>query len=320
MTGGNAVSGRTTIQNAREFGKVALVYGGTSAEREVSLRSGNAVLAALRAQQVNVDAIDAGPDVLERLRQGGYDRVFIALHGKGGEDGTLQGALDLMGLPYTGSGVLGSSIGMDKLRTKLLWLGAGIPTPRFALLDAGFRTEDVVAQLGLPMIVKPSAQGSSIGMSKVERAEQLQPAFELAHRYDPVVFAESWIAGKEYTASLLWDQALPMIRLETPRQFYDYEAKYSSNDTRYICPCGLAANEESRIAAVALKAFQVLGCSGWGRVDIMCDAKGAPWLLEVNTVPGMTDHSLVPMAARAAGLSFEQLVWRILETSFERRG
>lgn len=319
MTGSSAVSGRVAIQQAHEFGKVALLYGGTSAEREVSLRSGNAVLEALRAQHVNVEPIDVGADVLDRLRQGKFDRVFIALHGKGGEDGTLQGALQMMGLPYTGSGVLGSSIGMDKLRTKLLWLGAGIPTPRFAVLDAGFRTDEVVAQLGLPMIVKPSGEGSSIGMSKVERAEQLLPAWELARQHDALVFAESWITGKEYTAAILWDDVLPMIRLETPRQFYDYQAKYKSNDTQYICPCGLDVAEEKRIAAVALKAFQSLNCSGWGRIDIMCDAQAQPWLLEVNTVPGMTDHSLVPMAARASGLSFEQLVWRVLETSFVRR-
>ena len=320
MTGSRAVSGRVTIQQAREFGQVALVYGGTSAEREVSLRSGKAVLEALRAQHVNVEPIDVGADVLDRLRQGHFDRVFIALHGKGGEDGTLQGALQMMGLPYTGSGVLGSSIGMDKMRTKLLWLGAGIPTPRFVVLDAGFRIDEVVAQLGLPLIVKPSSEGSSIGMSKVERAEQLLPAWELASQHDALVFAESWITGKEYTATILWDDVLPMIRLETPRQFYDYEAKYKSNDTQYICPCGLDAAEEKRIAAIALKAFRSLNCSGWGRIDIMCDAKSQPWLLEVNTVPGMTDHSLVPMAAGAAGLSFEQLVWRVLETSFVRRG
>jgi len=305
----------TRISDPRQFGKVAVLFGGLSAEREVSLKSGNAVLQALQRQKVDATGLDVGNDVLDKLQRGKFDRAFIVLHGKGGEDGTLQGALETIGMPYTGSGVLGSALGMDKLRTKQLWLGADVATPSFRILQEGFNVEQVIDALGLPIIVKPSGQGSSIGMSKVERADQLQAAFEAARRYDPVVFAESWIVGKEYTVAILWDQPLPLIRLETPRSFYDYEAKYLSNDTRYICPCGLSEQDEKRIQQLALRAFKGIGCSGWGRVDVMCDRAGKPSLLEVNTVPGMTDHSLVPMAAKAAGLSFEQLCWRILETS-----
>lgn len=307
------------VSDAKAFGKVAVLMGGLSSEREVSLKSGNAVLAALLARGVAAYAIDAGADVIGQLRQAGCDRVFIALHGRGGEDGRLQGALETLGIPYTGTGVLGSALGMDKVRTKQLWMGIGIPTPPFVLLDPGFDANAVAKSVGLPLIVKPVTQGSSIGMTKVTDAQQLPAAFELARRYDPLVMAERWITGKEYTATVLLGRPLPLIRLETPRGFYDYEAKYISNDTRYICPCGLTDADEQRIQQLATKAFSALGCSGWGRVDVMCDAAGDAWLLEVNTVPGMTDHSLVPMAARAVGVSFEELCWHILETSMEAR-
>lgn len=307
------------VTHAQAFGKVAVLMGGHSAEREVSLKSGNAVLAALKAGGVEAYGLDVGNDVVAQLRQASCDRVFIALHGRGGEDGRLQGALETLGIPYTGTGVLGSALGMDKLRTKKLWLGAGIPTPPFVVLESGFDPSVVVQHVGLPLIIKPVTQGSSIGMTKVAEAKDIPAAFELARRYDPVVMAERWVTGKEYTATILLGQALPLIRLETPRGFYDYEAKYLANDTRYICPCGLPGQDEERIQRLALKAFTEVGCSGWGRVDVMCDAAGAPWFLEVNTVPGMTDHSLVPMAARAVGLTFEELCWRILETSLEAR-
>jgi D-alanine-D-alanine ligase len=305
------------VKAAHEFGKVAVLFGGHSAERAVSLKSGTAVLGALKARGVTVHGIDAGPDVVVRLTEGGYHRVFIALHGKGGEDGALQGALETLGIPYTGSGVLGSALGMDKLRAKELWRGAGLPTPPFTVLDEGFDAARVVAEVGLPLIVKPICQGSSIGMTRVEREADLLAAYHAARRFDARVMAERWISGAEYTAAILLGQSLPLIKLETPRSFYDYEAKYSANDTRYLCPCGLDSAQEKSIQRVALRAFESLGCSGWGRVDIMCDSDGRPWLLEVNTVPGMTDHSLVPMAAHAIGLSFEELCWRILETSME---
>lgn len=304
--------------DARQFGKVAVLMGGVAAEREVSLRSGAAVLQALLRRGVDAHGIDVrGPQALRELEQGGFDRVFIALHGRGGEDGVMQGALETLGLPYTGSGVLGSALGMDKLRTKQLWLGAGLPTAEFALLDAGTDFEAVVARLGLPLMVKPAREGSSIGMTKVTRAEQLPEAWKQAARYDQEVLAERWIHGAEYTAAVLRGEPLPLIRLETPRDFYDYEAKYHADNTRYICPCGLDAARERELQALALRAFEAVGASGWGRVDLMIEQDGRPWLLEVNTVPGMTDHSLVPMAARAAGIDFDELVWRILETSLQ---
>lgn len=313
----NLPAQRTT--DAKVFGKVAVLMGGLSSEREVSLKSGSAVLAALLAKGVEACAIDAGADIVGQLQKAGCDRVFIALHGRGGEDGSLQGALETLGTPYTGTGVLGSALGMDKVRTKQLWMGVGIPTPPFVMLEHGFNPAEVVEKVGLPLITKPVTQGSSIGMTKVTDVQQLPAAFELARRYDPVVMAERWITGKEYTATVLLGCPLPLIRLETPRGFYDYDAKYISNDTRYICPCELPEAEEQRIQTLATRAFSALGASGWGRVDVMCDAQGNPWLLEVNTVPGMTDHSLVPMAARAVGISFEELCWRILETSLEAR-
>lgn len=304
------------ITSAKEFGKVAVLYGGTAAEREVSLKSGAAVLAALQAQGVDAHGIDFNGD-LAPLQSGSFDRVFIALHGRGGEDGQLQGALQTLGIPYTGSGVLGSALGMDKLRCKQLWHGAGLPTPKFLRVSENSDFNAVTAQLGLPLMVKPAHEGSSIGMSKVTDPAQLAHAVRQALHSDDVVLVEQWITGREYTVAILDGMALPAIRLETPHDFYDYEAKYKANTTRYHCPCGLDGAAEARLQKLALDAFNYAGTSGWGRVDVMEDKQGNFWLLEVNTVPGMTDHSLVPMAAKAAGIAFEALVWRILETSFE---
>ena len=301
------------MTSASDFGKVAVLMGGLSAEREVSLNSGARVHQALQTQGVDAHTLDAGHDVLNVLETGNFDRAFIALHGRGGEDGTLQGALEMLGIPYTGSGVLGSALAMDKLRCKYAWLGAGLPTPEFVVLDARSDLNAAANTLGLPLIVKPANEGSSIGITKVTAADQLADAWNVASRYDHSVIAERCIAGPEYTASLLDGVALPLIRLETPHAIYDYDAKYHASTTRYFCPCGLPAEQEQTFRQLALRAFEVLGCSGWGRVDFMCDAAGQPWLIEANTVPGMTDHSLVPMAARAAGISFEALVWRILE-------
>jgi D-alanine-D-alanine ligase len=297
------------------FGKVAVLLGGKSAEREVSLKSGTLVLNALRARGVDAHAFDPAERGIVDLIEGGFERAFIALHGRFGEDGTLQGALEWLGLPYTGSGVLGSALAMDKLRTKLLWQASGMPTPPYELLAPDADFESVSARLGLPLMVKPVNEGSSIGMTKVRAAGHLEEAFALAVNYDRAVIAEKFIEGTELTAGILGGQALPLIRLETPREFYDYEAKYVADDTRYLVPCGLPPEREREIQALCLKAFRVLGCSGWGRVDLMLDRDGRPWLLEVNTAPGMTDHSLVPMAARAAGLSYEDLCLRILEAS-----
>ena len=297
------------------FGKVAVLLGGRSAEREISLRSGNMVLGALKKQGVDAHAFDPKDQGLEQLIAQRFDRVFIALHGRFGEDGTLQGALEYLGLPYTGSGVMASALAMDKWRTKLLWQSAGVPTPPYELLTPESDFAGVVDRLGLPLMVKPAREGSSIGMSKVTSAEKVGAACELAAEYDEVVIAERFIEGVEVTAAILKGEALPLIRLETPRVFYDYQAKYFADDTRYICPSGLPEAQERSIQQHALRAFDLIGCSGWGRVDVMLDRAGAPYLLEVNTIPGMTDHSLVPMAARARGIDFEELCVRILETA-----
>lgn len=298
-----------------QFGKVAVLMGGRSAEREISLKSGSMVLDALRKRAVDAHAFDPRDQGLEQLIAQKFDRVFIALHGRFGEDGTVQGALEYLGIPYTGSGVMASALAMDKWRTKLLWQAAGIATPPYELLTRDTDFAGVAARLGLPLMVKPAREGSSIGMSKVTSIERIAPAFDLAAQYDSVIIAERFIEGVELTAGILGDQALPLIRLETPRVFYDYQAKYFADDTRYICPCGLPAAEERKLQQQVLAAFRVLGCSGWGRVDLMLDRSGSPYLLEVNTIPGMTDHSLVPMAARAQGVSFEELVVRILESA-----
>jgi D-alanine-D-alanine ligase len=293
--------------------RVAVLLGGKSAEREVSLNSGALVLAALRARGMDAHAFDPAEKGLEALIAGRYERAFIALHGRFGEDGTLQGALEWLGLRYTGSGVLGSALAMDKLRAKRLWMADGLPTPPFEILDAKSDLRATAKRLGLPLMVKPVNEGSSIGMSKVRAAGGLEEAYALAVNYDRAVIAEKFVEGTELTAGILGDEALPLIKLETPRDFYDYQAKYVADDTRYLIPCGLPAAKEREIQQLCLRAFRALACSGWGRVDLMLDSAGEPWLLEVNTVPGMTDHSLVPMAARAAGLSYEDLCIRILE-------
>jgi len=299
----------------RDFGKVGVLLGGKSAEREVSLKSGALVLAALRSRGVDAHPFDPVERGLEALMDERYDRVFIALHGRFGEDGTLQGVLEWLGIPYTGSGVLASALAMDKPRAKLLWQASGLPTPPYEILPAAADLGAVAQRLGLPLMVKPVCEGSSLGMSKVREAGALEEAYALAVNYDRVVMAEQFIEGPELTVGILGDAALPIIKLETPRDFYDYEAKYLADDTRYILPCGLPPARERELQALSREAFSVLGCRGWGRVDLMLDAAGAPYLLEVNTAPGMTDHSLVPMAARAVGLSYEDLCLRILEAA-----
>lgn len=313
------LSGRRRIGSAAAFGRVAVLTGGSSSERAVSLLSGAAVLAALQRRGVAAEGFDPAEQPLTELLARGVERVWIALHGPGGEDGTVQGALECLGLPYTGSGVLGSALGMDKLRTKRLAQAIGVPTADFMVLAEEQDLPLALERLGLPLIVKPATQGSSVGMARVENAAQLALAWREALRFDPLVFAEPWITGGEYTVAILQGEALPSIRIETPRAFYDYEAKYLRDDTRYHCPSGLSSQAELHLANLALAAFDACGAEGWGRADFMMDRTGRPLLLEINTVPGMTDHSLVPMAARAAGIDFDELVWRVLETSFARR-
>ena len=295
------------------FGKVAVLLGGKSAEREVSLKSGSMVLAALRRRGVDAHAFDPAECGLDALIEERFERAFIVLHGRFGEDGTIQGILDWLGIPYTGSGVLGSALAMDKVRAKLLWQASGLPTPPYEVLEAGGDFGAVAARLGLPLMVKPVSEGSSIGMSKVRAAAALDQAYALAVNYDRSVIAEKFIEGAELTAGIVGEEPLPLIRLETPRDFYDYEAKYVAGDTRYLIPCGLQPAKERELQELCVQAFRALGCRGWGRVDLMLDRVEEPFLLEVNTAPGMTDHSLVPMAARAAGLGYEDLCVRILE-------
>jgi len=299
------------------FGRVAVVHGGWSAEREVSLRSGAQVLAGLQRAGVDAVGIDAGRDILQVLAAGGYDRVFLILHGRGGEDGQIQGGLEVLGLPYTGSGVLGSALAMDKLRTKRFWAGSGLPTPHWRTLDSADAAEAAADSLGLPLMVKPTLEGSSIGMTKVSGRDQVVAAWERASDFGEVM-AERFIDGPEITVSLLGDRALPAIRLETPRDFYDYEAKYESETTQYHLPSGLPDTQEQRCRELSLASFRALGGRGWGRVDLMLDSVGEPWLIEANTAPGMTDHSLVPMAAGHAGIGFDELVVRILEQTLEQ--
>ena len=299
--------------DVKKFGKVVVLFGGRSAEREVSLKSGSRVLEALKSRDVDAHKFDPQDQGLPELIAGGFDRAFIVLHGRFGEDGTIQGVLEWLGIPYTGSGVLASAIAMDKLRTKLLWEASGIPTPRWVRLEAATDFAAAARTLGLPIMVKPVCEGSSIGMSKVTRAEDLARAYEHAVQYDKVIIGEQFIEGTELTAAVLGSTPLPLIRLETPRTFYDYEAKYLVDSTRYILPSGLPEAQENDLQQLVLKAFAAPGCRGCGRVDLMLDRAGNPFFLEVNTIPGMTDHSLVPMAARAAGYSFEDLVLAILE-------
>jgi len=306
------------VSDPREFGRVAVLLGGDSSEREISLLTGNAVLEALKSRGVDAHPFDTRSLPLSDLIAARFERVWIALHGPGGEDGTLQGALEYLGVPYTGSGVMGSAIGMDKLRTKRLALAAGVPTADFVVLREEADFELALERLKLPLIVKPATQGSSVGMTKVEREADLAAAFAAARQLESLVFAEPWIPGKEYTVGILQGEALPSIRIETPKTFYDYEAKYFRDDTRYFCPSGLGASVEAHLRSLALAAFEAVGASGWGRADFMMDAAGRPLLLEINTIPGMTSHSLVPMAARALGIDFPELAWRVLETSLTR--
>lgn len=310
----------SAIESAKKFGKVAVMLGGTSAERPVSLNSGAAVLAALSRQGVDAHAFDPATRNLGDLISAAFDRVFIALHGRYGEDGCMQGALELLDIPYTGSGVMASAVGMDKWRTKLLWRAAGLPTADWDILSASSDFVAAEKKLGLPIFVKPAHEGSSIGMSKVQRAEDLPHAFATAARFGDAVFCEEWMSGAEYTAAILHGRVLPLIRIEAKAVFYDYQAKYFSDETRYVCPCGLAPEAEARFAGVAARAFATVAATGWGRVDLMVGVDGAPRVLEINTIPGMTSHSLVPMAAAAAGIGFDELVWRILETSFAPEG
>jgi D-alanine-D-alanine ligase len=294
-----------------DFGKVAVLFGGTSAEREVSLNSGSRVLAALQGQGIDAHAFDPASQPLDALK--GYDRAFIALHGRHGEDGTIQGALEVMHIPYTGSGVLASALAMDKFRTKLMWQAAGLAIPEYALLTADSDFADIEEELGLPLFVKPAREGSSIGVTKVKERGALKAAYEEAAKHDPLVIAEKGVLGGEYTVGIIGDQAMPIIKIEPATEWYDYEAKYNRDDTRYLCPCGLPEAKEMEIRKGALEAFRILGGRGWGRVDFLMDEEGKHYFLEVNTAPGMTDHSLVPMAARVNGMDYPTLVRRVLE-------
>lgn len=296
-----------------QHGKVAVLYGGRSAEREISLKSGAAVLAALLKSGIDAQPFDPAEQDLHKLLEGGFQRAFIALHGRFGEDGTMQGALELMNIPYTGSGVLASALAMDKWRSKLVWQAAGLPIPAYEMLNAASDLTTVVKRLGLPLFIKPANEGSSVGISKVKKISEMQAAYAEAAKHDKLVIAEAFISGGEYTVAILGEQALPVIKIEPANEFYDYEAKYLRNDTRYLCPAGLSQEKEAEMQRLALQGFALIGGTGWGRVDFLMDEAGQPYLLEVNTVPGMTDHSLVPMAARQAGMSFEQLVLTILE-------
>ena len=306
--------------DVKAFGRVAVLYGGKSAEREVSLKSGAAVIDALTTAGVDVVAIDVGDDLLDRLQSEKIDRAFIILHGRGGEDGSMQGLLECLGIPYTGSGILASALAMDKLRTKQVWQSLGIPTPRHAVLASESDCLQASTELGFPLIVKPAHEGSSIGMAKVNSAQELVAAWQDAAQYDSQVLVEQWIHGPEFTIAVLRGQVLPPIALGTPHVFYDYDAKYIANDTQYRIPCGLDSVKEQELIDLTARACDAIGIEGWGRLDVMQDEQGRFWLLEVNTAPGMTDHSLVPMAARAAGLDFQQLVLAILADSVATRG
>ena len=306
-----------------DFGRVAVLSGGWSAERAVSLRSGKAVLHGLRQRGIDAHPVlvaetpDTGSRLLRDLTAGAFDRAFIVLHGRGGEDGTIQAGLELIGIPYTGSRVLASALAMDKVRTKLVWHGAGLQTPAFRVVDCVEALQSAVAELGLPVGVKPPCDGSSLGMTRVDSIEQLPAAWDLARRFDARVLVEAWVTGVEYTVSILDGEVLPPLRLETPRVFYDYEAKYHAGTTQYLHPCGLDADALAELERITLRAFDLVGARCWGRVDLMRDHAGRFQLLEVNTVPGMTEQSLVPKSAAAAGLNFGELVWRILCSSLE---
>lgn len=298
--------------NSVDFGKVAVLLGGRSAEREVSLKSGKAVLNALVSQGIDAYPFDPNEHPLEELLRRGFNRAFIALHGRFGEDGTIQGALELLGIPYTGSGVLASALAMDKWRTKLIWQSVGISTPRFLILDGQQGAEEVIDTLGVPLIIKPAREGSTIGLSKIKTLQEFNAAYQLALKHDSIVLAEQFIAGRELTAAILGNKPLPLVRIEVSGDLYDYQAKYLANDTRYYCPSGLPDDLSEQIQDQALQAHTIIGCRGWSRVDLILDDNKGPFFLEANTSPGMTDHSLVPMAASASGISFEQLVVEIL--------
>jgi len=303
------------VTKAADFGKVAVLMGGTAAEREISLNSGNAVYHALKNQDIDAIPVDITGNPIEVLQNLKVDRVFNIIHGRGGEDGVLQAILEVLGLPYTGSGVMASALSMDKLRTKLCWQGMGLFTPKWFVMRSESDLDDCMTQLGFPVIVKPAQEGSSIGMSKANSREELIAALKLAKQYQCDVYAEQWVQGQEYTVGVLAGEALPAIRLETPNVFYDFDAKYRANTTQYHCPCGLNPKREQQLQELAVTACQGLGVEGWARVDVFIDNDDCSQLIEVNTVPGMTDHSLVPMAAKVAGVNFDELVWRILETS-----
>ena len=304
------------IKSASDFGRVAVLMGGRSAERDISLNSGQAVLTALLAQGIDAHKVDVATDISEKLTTGHFDRAFVVLHGRGGEDGEIQGLLQSVAIPFSGSNLLGAALSMNKLISKQLWVEQGLPTPAYERVTVNSDPILLVERLGLPLIIKPVNEGSSIGMNKVMEVHDLAAAIAEATQFDDEVLAESWIEGEEYTVGILGNEALPVIKLETPNEFYDFDAKYEANTTKYLCPCGLSERDEKQCQSLALDAFNGLRMHGWGRVDFMKDAAGQFYLLEANSVPGMTDHSLVPMAAKAAGLSFETLVWQILESSF----
>lgn len=303
---------------AAELGKIAVLMGGNSAERSVSLRSGEAVFRALQSVQADVIAIDIQGHAIQQLTEADFDLAFIALHGRGGEDGTIQGVLEWLDKPYTGSGVMASALAMDKWRTKMIWSAAGLPTPTAFLLQQNSDWHQLMTELNHNAIVKPAREGSSIGMRRVHSAAELQDSYTYASQFDALVLAESWVQGAEFTVALVNGEALPPIQLKTSHEFYDYDAKYQATDTQYLLPCGLSAEKEQELKELALRAFEVLGCQGWGRIDVMQDQQGDFWLLEANTAPGMTDHSLVPMAARAAGMEFPQLVLTLLQEARNR--
>ena len=305
--------------SADRFGKVAVLFGGRSAEREISIRSGTGVLAALRRQGVDAHAFDPAERPMDDLRREGFERAFIALHGRYGEDGTVQGALELLGIPYTGSGVMASAIAMDKVRTKQIWIAQGLPTPEYRTISANSEWNELASALGLPLIVKPAHEGSTLGLSKVTSVAQLPAAYALAAGYDVSVLAERFIAGRELTVPLLGEgataRALPVIEIRAPEGNYDYQNKYFTDDTKYLCPAPLSDEVTREVQALVVAAYRALRCSGWGRADLMLDSENRPWLLEMNTSPGMTDHSLVPMSARAEGVSYDELVLQVLSTA-----
>ena len=304
--------------SASSYGKVAVLMGGASAERVISLETGRAVYEALCRKGIDAVSIDARDGVIQKLIEGRFDRAFIALHGRGGEDGVIQGALETLGIPYTGSGVAGSALAMDKVRSKRTWAQMGMPTPDFMLIESEQDLHDAASSLGLPLMVKPVHEGSSCGASKLSARENIQGVWRTANQFQDDVLAERWIHGEEYTVAILGQRALPAIKLETPREFYDYQAKYELDSTQYICPCGLDEKKEAELCNLALDAFNAVGAQGWGRVDMFIAESGEYQIIEVNTVPGMTSHSLVPMAAKQAGIGFDELVVEILDTSFQQ--